>query len=86
MTVWKMLTFLGVVLIVITVFCGMVLPVFINKPFFFMFRRSERKLLEAEQDFDETMTEVATDRIRKGVDLIEDQTKYNEEPTEKKEQ
>lgn len=74
MAIWQVFVFLGVLLLMVLMFANIVLPPFINKPFFFMFRKSERKLLDADQDFANTMTNLQAVQTRKGVELLSDQT------------
>lgn len=85
MALWQAFVVLGILALMVLIFCNVVLPPFINKPFFFMFRKAERKLLDADQDFSDSMTEAKAEQIRKGVELISDQTKYSRD-YKKKEQ
>lgn len=77
MALWQLFMFLGIAALMILIIANVIIAPLIDKPFFFMFRKSERKLLDAQGDFADSMTNFKADQTRKGVDLISDQTKYS---------
>lgn len=85
MALWQLFVFCGIAILILLVIANVILPPFINKPFMFMFRKSERKLLDAEDDLADGMTNFKADQTRKGVKLLSDQTKYSRDYLEKEE-
>ena len=77
MGLWQLFVGLGILAVIILIIANVIVPPFINKPFFFMFKRAERQLLGAEGEFANSLTNLKADQTRKGVKLLSDQTLYS---------
>lgn len=68
---WRLIELLFLVFLVIFLFSQVVIPPLLNKPFFWLFRKSERELAHKKEKVSELHTKIETQSVEQEIENLE---------------